>query len=389
MFVCIAGKNNIAINVTEYILSLKLPVEIGAIFNKTETGEDGWQRSFKRYATIKGIKEYKLEDIYEIPDLVFISLEFDRIIKPEKFKDARLYNIHFSLLPRYKGMYTSVFPILNDEERVGVTFHKIDAGIDTGDIIAQKSFPLDDITSRELYFNYIKYGTQLVLEHIEDVLAGKEQAVPQKEQDSSYYSKKSIDYNNLQIDLEQTAHGIHNQIRAFNFREYQLPYINNTFIIGDKITNIRSNKKPGTVVMENENSLMMSTIDYYIILYKDRFEELLTACETGNINLVKEICSVREHINAKNIRGWSPLMVATYHNKKDIVKHLISIGANIWDVNNNGTNLLMYAKDAYKIYKDSFLFQFFRGLGLSENMKDFSGHNLLYYMEIDDVHIPF
>lgn len=71
-------------------------------------------------------------------DLIFISLEFDKIVNPDLFKDARLYNIHFSLLPSYKGMYTSAIPILNGEEMVGVTFHEIDKGIDTGNIIAQK-----------------------------------------------------------------------------------------------------------------------------------------------------------------------------------------------------------------------------------------------------------
>jgi methionyl-tRNA formyltransferase len=141
------------------------------------------------------------------------------------------------------------------------------------------------------------------------------------------------------------------------------------------ITNIRSNEKPGTVVMENESFVMMSTVDYYIVLYKDRFDELLSACETGNMELVSAICSVKEHINAQNNRGWSPLMVATYNNRKNVVKYLVSVGADIWQVNYNGTNLLMYAKETYKIYKDDYLFKLYKRLGLSEDMEDYNEHS--------------
>ena len=58
------------------------------------------------------------------------------IIKTKNFKSNKLFNLHFSLLPSYKGMHTSAFPILNGEKYSGVTIHKIDNGIDTGDIIA-------------------------------------------------------------------------------------------------------------------------------------------------------------------------------------------------------------------------------------------------------------
>lgn len=385
MFVCIAGKNNIAIDVTEYLLSLKRQIDIGVVYNSTETGKDGWQRSFRKYAEKKKLKSYKLEEIYDMDDVVFISLEYDRIIKPSKFKNARLYNIHFSLLPYYKGMYTSALPILNNESKVGVTFHKIDSGIDTGDIIAQKSFSLKDMTCRELYFSYIKYGTELVIKYLEQVLDSKEQAYQQRGEISTYYSKSSIDYNNIIVDLNQTALGIYNQIRAFNFREYQLPKIYGTPIIGAKITTIRSIDKPGTIIFENKSEMFLATVDYNIIVYKDRLDELLYACEIGDSNMVKDICNVKEHINAQNNLGWSSLMVSTYNNYIDIVEFLISQGADIKMVNNNGTNMLMYAKDAYIKSNDNTLFKLYKRMGLSEYDKDYNGHDLLYYIRYNNI----
>jgi methionyl-tRNA formyltransferase len=262
-------------------------------------------------------------------------------------------------------MYTAALPILHDEKEVGVTFHKIDAGIDTGDIIAQKKFLLDEMTSRELYFQYIAYGTKLVTEHIEEVLAHKECATPQPASDSTYYSKKSIDYGHLSLELNQTARNIHNQLRAYNFREYQLPCLENgTALIGDRITNIRSREKPGTILMETQGAILMATIDYNILLYKDRFVELLDACKQGDDDKVCEICTVDAHINVQDDSGWSPLMVATIHNQKKIVKYLISKGADIQQINYCEETMLDLARKAYKKFGDDELVQLYERLGL-------------------------
>lgn len=383
MFVCVAGKNNIAVDVLEYLIfNCRDRYQLGIVCNKNEKGVNSWQKSLRKFAEEHAVKEYRLEELYEKEQLVFISLEFDQIVKPELFSDAQLYNIHFSLLPQYKGMYTSAIPILNGERYVGVTFHKIDQGIDTGDIIAQKKFELnDEYTCRDLYLQYIVNGTRLVLENIENVLDGNVRAIPQPKEDSTYYSKKYIDYSNLKIDLRQTAAGIKRQIRAFSFREYQMPVINGKQIIAAQITNIHSRKPAGTVLMINECSMMMSTIDYNIILYFDRFEELLDACRDGNLQMVKDICAVKEHIYAANEKGWTPLIVATYNNQIEIVKYLISMGADIQVKNINGTNLLMYAKDAYINSGNIELFRMFFELGLDIKACDYDGKNVDDYMK--------
>lgn len=384
MFVCVAGKNNIGVDVLEYLIEhCNGRYELGVVCNNNETGVNTWQKSMRFFANKYGVKEYKLQEVYDIKNMIFISLEFDQIVKPELFTDAKLFNIHFSLLPAYKGMYTSAIPILNGEKYVGVTFHRIDRGIDTGDIIRQKKFEVKDTyTCRDLYLQYIKHGTRLVLECIEDVLAGKEYAEPQSCQGSTYYSKKYIDYSNIIIDLRQTAGNIVRQIRAFNFREYQLPKVYDRRIIAAHATNIKSNQKPGTILAENEQAMLLATIDYNVILYFDRFDELMKACKNGEYEQVKEICTVPEHINAANEHGWTPLIVATYNNQVDIVNFLIMNGADVHATNNNGTNLLMYAKEAYINYGNKELFQLFLKLGLDVENRDYAGKSLQDYLHI-------
>lgn len=383
MFICIAGKNNIAVDVLEYLVkNNKKEYELGVVCNRTENGINSWQKSLRYFSKKFGVKEYKLEEIYSMKQVLFISLEFDRIVKTQLFMDARLYNIHFSLLPKYRGMYTSVFPILNGEERAGVTLHKIDNGIDTGEIISQKSFELSDmITSEELYKKYIACGTKLILENIDVLMNDKVCSIPQLEDRATYYSKASIDYSNLKIDLNQSAQKIDRQIRAFNFREYQLPIVFDKKIIETRITRIKSHSEAGKIIYKNKHGMLVSSTDYNIVLFFDRFEELLYACENGDLKKVEDICVVLRHINAIDYHGWSPLIVATYYNQIDIVKYLLMMGADINQKSNNGTNLLMYAKDAYLRYGDVTLFKLFYNLGLSETECDYQGHDLLYYIQ--------
>ena len=172
MKICIAGKNNIAVEILLYLVELGINKEnIYVTLNETDDGKDNWQRSLLKKANELNIKVNTLEDSYCIDNLLFISLEFDRIVNPNKFKTDKLFNIHFSLLPKYKGMFTSILPILNNEKTTGVTFHKIDKGIDTGNIISQKEFEIDFMdNSRDIYHKYIKNGISLVKECLNKIL---------------------------------------------------------------------------------------------------------------------------------------------------------------------------------------------------------------------------
>lgn len=348
--VAIAGKNNIAVEVLEYVTTkYKDAINILAICNRTEKGTDTWQKSFRKYVQQTGVPEVELEALYGIKNLIFISLEFDRIIKPHLFSTKWLFNIHFSLLPKYKGVYTSVFPILNGETEGGVTLHKIDCGIDTGDIIMQRKFKLSSReTARSLYFKYIDAGTILMKQNIDQLILNPQDAVAycQDMEESTYYSKKSIDYSNIKIDLLQTAQMIDRQIRAFSFREYQMPLVYDMPVIAASITTVKSMQKPGTVLFRTEQGMLLSTIDYNIILYFDRFGELLESCRSGNISKVREIITVKEHINQVDEHGRTPLITATCYNHPDIVELLMMQGADLFVQDYYGKNSLMYAEEA-------------------------------------------
>ncbi|MCU7960856.1 MAG: hypothetical protein KZQ58_12860 [gamma proteobacterium symbiont of Bathyaustriella thionipta] len=139
MKICIAGKGAIAIHGLCTTVERFGMQSVVVCPNRSDKGISDWQPSLRRHANEMGVKVVSLSNLYDIEDLIFISLEFDQIIDPGQFRTSQLYNIHFSKLPAYKGMYTSAWPILNGELESGVTLHRIDHGIDTGDIIDQHS----------------------------------------------------------------------------------------------------------------------------------------------------------------------------------------------------------------------------------------------------------
>ena len=122
----IAGKNNIAVHGLELALRKFHHSDIAVVCNKNEHGVDGWQRSLRKCAQDNGVKEITLEQAYSCASVCFLSLEFDLLVSPERFATQNIFNIHFSLLPKYKGMFTSVWPILNADDESGVTLHYLD-----------------------------------------------------------------------------------------------------------------------------------------------------------------------------------------------------------------------------------------------------------------------
>lgn len=270
--ICIAGKNEIACKsllFSKYTIQKKFPsFKLFALPNILDKGEDSWQPSFKKMARKIDIECVNIEDIYKLKTLIFISLEHDKIIHTKKFSSKHLYNIHFSFLPKYKGMYTSAWPILNNERYTGVTLHKIDQGIDTGNIIDQIKLRIKTTDcARDLYYKYMKSGCLLFKKNFENLVNNNFTSVRQNILDSSYYSKNSINFKKISINLHKTAYEISKEIRAYSFKEYQLPRLFGKKIVNHEILKKKSKSKPGSIINDNYKSITIATIDYDIKLY--------------------------------------------------------------------------------------------------------------------------
>lgn len=385
MRICIGGKNNIAVDVCKYIKEYYPDIEIFAIPTKGDDGVDGFQRSFKKYAEENGVDIVSLKDVYELEDLVFLSTEFDRIIRPERFKSKELFNIHFSKLPKYKGCHTAAMPILNGEKFTGVTFHLMEAGIDTGDIIDQRVLLIDsNDTCGSLYLKLVELGTEVVIANLESVINHCYKAYPQPIEESTYFPRTEIDYANNSIDYNRTALQIDRQIRAFSFRAYQHPKYNEIPIVSTNVTGEKSTEKPGSLISEDTYSIRIATIDYDVILYKERMDDILGYIKEGDLESLKQVENLRDYVHEHEVsHGWTLLMVAAYNAQYEIAKYLLSLGSDINAKNYKGTTVIMYAKDGMLNTKDDRLFNYLLDKGANPFLKDYSGKNLFEYVSED------
>ncbi|PZX57788.1 methionyl-tRNA formyltransferase [Algoriphagus ratkowskyi] len=383
MKIAIGGNYKIACEAIDYLLEIGISKhDILVCTNKNDQEMDGWQPSLKKSAKRLNLQIVQLEELYDIEDLVFISLEFDQIIKTQKFNSSNLFNIHFSLLPLYKGVYTSCLPLLNGDKVSGVTLHKIDDGIDTGEILTQTSFPLPlDLNGYGLFTAYMNNAVNLFKSSIKNILSNNFTFKPQESVGSTYFSRKSLDFSNIKIDFRQSAYQVHNQIRAFSFRPFQLVKIDDFTVSHSVISENRSIVKPGQFAQISNSKRTYSTIDYDVYVYADRLNEILDAAKDNNLAFIQERHEEGFSFSEKNSQGWDALIVATYHNSIDVVKFLVDVKANLNSVNNNGTSVLMYAMTQAVTSNDFRSMEYLIKHGSKIDHCDYSGKSLLEYAE--------
>ena len=101
----------------------------------------------------KKISDYSLEIMKLKPDVILVLGWYYMV--PKSIRDIPkhgAWGIHASLLPKYAGGAPLVWSIIKGEKETGVTLFRMESGVDDGDIIAQKSFPiLEQDTIKEVY----------------------------------------------------------------------------------------------------------------------------------------------------------------------------------------------------------------------------------------------
>ena len=388
MNLIIAGKSDLAVDVLEHALNKK-NINIYVVLNKTEDFKNSFQKSLGFYSKLWNVDIISLEQAYELKNAVFLSLEYDKLIKPKLFKSNHLFNIHFSKLPEYKGQYTSSWPILNNEIESGVTLHLIDDGIDTGAIIDQVIFPLEhNETARSLYQKYVENGIELVIKNLENLLKKNFISTSQEYINSSFYGISSINYSNLSIDYNKTAFQIDLQLRAFSFREYQLPKFNDYEVENSKILETKSLKKPGSLIKEDYGHFYVSTVDYDILLFKSFYENLWEYCKLNNFIELKELLSkVNLDLETKTKEGWNALIISVYNNSIECVKLLLDHNVNINAKNYNDTTVLMYAKENALKKNNTILLDLILENGANLLDKDIYGKTVLDWLAKENIQL--
>jgi methionyl-tRNA formyltransferase len=139
------------------------------------------------------------------------------LILPLPFLTATAHgalNIHASLLPRWRGAAPIQRALLAGDLETGISIMKMDAGLDSGPVLARKSVPIaakDDAGS--LHDRLAALGAQMVLAALADLQAGQARAVPQSESDVTYARK--IEKAETVLDWSRPAEDLDRAVRAF------------------------------------------------------------------------------------------------------------------------------------------------------------------------------
>lgn len=148
------------------------------------------------------------------PDLVFV-LGWSQIIGKDLLLIPRLGCIgsHPALLPKNRGRAAIPWHFINKEQYGGITFFYLDEGCDSGDIIAQKRFLIEDSDNAGTYYGKIcSLGRECIREQLADILDGTVQRKKQDNELSTYLLIRGPE--DSRIDFRKPSREIFNLIRA-------------------------------------------------------------------------------------------------------------------------------------------------------------------------------
>lgn len=185
---------------------------------KDETLKNYCEKYSIKYIKHENINSMEFINIVEKYDCnLFVSMSFNQIFKSEiiNMPKYRTINCHAGKLPFYRGRNILNWALINDEKEFGITVHYIDEGIDTGDIILQKSFQIkdDDDYSTLLETSYVECANILY----ESILLFKNNKVVSTKQKEIhpigfYCSQRKV--GDEILDWNETSREVFNFIRS-------------------------------------------------------------------------------------------------------------------------------------------------------------------------------
>src|SRR4051794_32748786 len=153
----------------------------------------------------------KVDDVLEADVELGVVVAFGRLIKPHVLERVPMVNVHFSLLPRWRGAAPVERAILAGDTETGVCLMGLEEGLDTGPVYECVRVPIGlEETADELRDYLVAKGTELVVRRLADGVASLGEPVVQ-EGEPTYAAK--IDPDELRIDWSQPADQVHRLIR--------------------------------------------------------------------------------------------------------------------------------------------------------------------------------
>ena len=150
------------------------------------------------------------------PDAIVVAA-FGQILRQDvlDLPEFGCINVHASLLPRWRGAAPINAAILNGDDETGVTIMKMDAGLDTGPILSQRSVRIKpEEIAGSLFDTLSTLGADLLLDTLPKYFAGEIAPSPQPDEGATYASM--LKKEDGLLDFSLPARELERKVRAFN-----------------------------------------------------------------------------------------------------------------------------------------------------------------------------
>ncbi|HKQ31256.1 MAG TPA: formyltransferase [Burkholderiales bacterium] len=197
---------------------------VAVITHEDDPREHIWFKSVSTLARQSGVPVYTPGDVNAAswrgplrtlrPDLIF-SFYYRRMIHTEILALAHLgaYNLHGSLLPKYRGRAPINWAVLHGETETGATLHVMEKRADAGDIVDQEPVSIGPSeTAQDVFHNVTRAARGVLERQLDNLLAGRAPRTVQDESRASTFGHRRPEDG--RIDWYQGARAIYNLIRA-------------------------------------------------------------------------------------------------------------------------------------------------------------------------------
>lgn len=223
------------------------------------------------------------------PDII-ITCAYGQIVPVDilNYPKYGCINVHASLLPKYRGGAPIQRAIMNGEVKTGVTIMYMNAGLDTGDMIAKKELIIGNNDNYDVVSDNLRIvGRDLLEEVLPSILKGNIKRVVQNNDEATYAS--IITRDDEKIDFHKTTFEIYNHIRGLSTTPSAYAMLDGKVvkIYSSRMSDhIHLNKKCGEIVKIYKDGIGISTKDSEIVITDIKMEG-------------KKRVSVKEFLNGK------------------------------------------------------------------------------------------
>ncbi|MEN8152451.1 MAG: methionyl-tRNA formyltransferase [Acidobacteriota bacterium] len=169
------------------------------------------------------------EEIRRTDPAISVVVSYGKFIPGKIFRipTHNTINVHFSLLPEYRGAAPVQRTIEDGLNRTGITIFEINKGMDTGDIWAKKEYDIDPAdTSKTLLDRLSREGSRFLIKILNKIISGNLEKTHQNNSDATY--AEPVTKNEGRIIWDLPVKKIYNRFRAF------FPWPGSFFFIGEK-----------------------------------------------------------------------------------------------------------------------------------------------------------